>query len=32
MMKALGYTWRVLVNLFYVALILYVFDKTKRAS
>jgi hypothetical protein len=27
MMKALGYTWRVLVNLFYVALILYVFDK-----
>ncbi|HYY13933.1 MAG TPA: hypothetical protein VE758_05820 [Chthoniobacterales bacterium] len=27
MMKALGYTWRVLVNLFYVAIILYVFDK-----
>jgi hypothetical protein len=27
MMKALGYTWRVLVNLFYVAIILYVFEK-----
>jgi hypothetical protein len=27
MMKALGYTWRVLVNLFYVAIVLYVFDK-----
>jgi len=27
MTKALGYTWRVLVNLFYVAIVLYVFDK-----
>jgi hypothetical protein len=27
MLKALGYIWRVLVNLFYVAIILYVFEK-----
>src|SRR5262249_19218090 len=26
-MKALGYVWRVLVNLFYVAIVLYVFDR-----
>jgi hypothetical protein len=26
-MKALGYAWRVLVNLFYVAIVLYVFEK-----